>query len=80
MASSQNTVDPSVDPRKLAVRKCIFTCLNNGWAPPAEAVWRMVALREALLRGERDESIVGEEVLARLQFVKWLFEKGRMGS
>lgn len=80
MARPQNTVALSVDPRRVAVRSCIRICLSNGWPPPAEAVWRMVTLKEAWLRGERGENNFDEVISARLQFARWLYEKGKIES
>lgn len=68
------------DTRRLAVRRCILTCLTNGWAPPAESVWRLVALREAWVRGERREDTIDQEAVARLAFARWLYQHGRLGG
>lgn len=66
--------------RRLAVRRCILTCLANGWAPSAESVWRLVALREAYQRGEHREDTITQEGLARLLFVRWLYQGGRISD
>lgn len=70
----------AADQRRLAIRRCILTCLSNGWAPPAGSVWKLVALKEAWLRGERQEDTPDEKFLARLRFYKWLYGQGIMGS
>jgi len=70
----------SESPRLLAVRRCMLICLTNGWAPPAEAVWRLVELREALLEGKISEPIIPDNEWNRLRFAKHLYETGRLQS
>lgn len=66
--------------RPLAVRRCVETCLANGWAPKAEEVYKLVSLRESLMLGAHQEFIPNVGLLRRLGFVKFLYERGVFGS
>lgn len=66
--------------RTLATRRCIVTCLANGWAPKAEEAYKLVGLRERFMLGGHQEAIPNMESLRRLGFVKFLYEKGMFGG
>lgn len=66
--------------RTLAVRRCVSTCLANGCVPKREEVYKLVSLRERLMLGAHQEAIPNIESLRRLGFVKFLYDRGSIGS
>lgn len=66
--------------RRLLVRRCILICLTNGWAPPAETVWRLVELKEEWSGGRRQEDRLGRSELRRLRFAHWLYERNKISG
>lgn len=66
--------------RTLATRRCVSTCLANGWAPKGEEVYKLVSLREGLMLGAHQEAIPNIESLRRLGFVKFLYDRGMFGG
>lgn len=70
-----NNIPPRKESRAASVRQCILICLTNGWAPPAEAIWEMVALQEAVLKGERSDG-----PFPGLEFARYLHRTGRISG
>jgi hypothetical protein len=75
--STRGPLDERLLTHHPAGRLCLEICLAYGWQPSSADVLRLVRLWDEVRQGRRSDTTLS---LKRLQFVKWLYQQGKIGE